>query len=454
MEPADDVDCACMRSIWRLFFGVRGSVRRQYAAATFVFMVLILAIIFLFGHLISQSLSRRYLEDILISGRAEAEQIAEEMGGVASLSVFDVLEKRREVMTRTLQGVLERQVWESVEVVDRDGKVIYRSQFQASEELPDGELSDLEVSGTLSDQDVTESENLYSIAVPLGEVGEVVLNVSKGRLAERVTRLRDELLKQTIVVAAVTLLTLSVAFLVVWIMIQRTRRLEQKSREAEELAALGVLAANLAHEIRNPLNSINLNLELLEEDLDSPAADPSDSVIATRKEVGRLAGLVNDFLTFARPTDPCFEKMSAAEFLKEIVDFLKEEARDASVHLRLDPMSCDAQFFGDPGQLKQVMLNLVLNAVQAVEDLPAERRLVELRAEEIDDVRKEVIISVSDRGNGITDDELDKVCTAFYTQRRGGTGLGLAIAKRIVEAHNGRVEFKNLSTLGFVVHVA
>jgi signal transduction histidine kinase len=286
--------------------------------------------------------------------------------------------------------------------------------------------------------------------VPIGEVGEVVLNVSKGRLYERVVRLRRELLWQTVTVAVLTLATLVVAFVIVWFLIQRTRRLERKHREAEELAALGGLAANLAHEIRNPLNSINLNLELLEEDLEDGGAEAVASLAGTRQEVARLARLVSDFLTYARPTEPILEEVATAKVLREVHEFLGAEARASGVHLRLGRDPFEGTVLSDPGQLRQVLLNLVLNAIQAVVGLQADRRLVEL-VTAVDG--NEVKLIVRDRGDGIPDAELPRVRRAFYTRRRGGTGLGLAIAERYVEAHSGRIELENLAGGGFEARV-
>ena len=430
------------------------SLPRQYVAATALFVVLVLAIIFLFGHLIAGSLSRRYLEDVLISGRDEAHDLAEEIGG-AGPQYFDVLEKRQELLVRALEGgAPERKVWESIEVMDREGRVVYTSRFQATETVPVEQLSHLELAGAFSDQEVVETDNAYRITVPMAEVGTVVVSVSKGRLAEKVGRLRGELLRQTTLVASVTLITLVIAFVLIWRMTQRTRRLELQRLEAEEMAGLGVLAANLAHEIRNPLNSINLNLELLEEDLAGGTVDAGVSIVETRREVGRLARLVNDFLTYARPTAPSLEPISTTRLLGDVLDFLREEARRLGVHLRLSPTSEDLTVRGDAAQLRQVLLNLVLNAAQAVEELPADRRVVEIGARLVAGETSAVELVVRDRGNGVPPDELAKVKAAFYTRRRGGTGLGLAIADRIVAAHGGHVELVNLEPSGFEARVS
>ena len=163
-------------------FGTRSSLSRQYAVAAAVFLLLVLGIILLFGHLISGSLSHRYLEDVLAGGREEARRIAAELDA-AEAKQLDVVETRREVLSRTLEGDPERRIWKSIEVTDSAGKVVFSSLSQSTEEIPESLASDLQLQGTLSDENVIETENPYRITVPLGEVGNVVLNVDRAEVA-------------------------------------------------------------------------------------------------------------------------------------------------------------------------------------------------------------------------------------------------------------------------------
>ena len=431
-------------------FGTKGSLRRQYTIATAVFLVLIIGIIFLFGHLISRSLSRRYIEDMLIGGREDARLIADEFadGGLQDL---EVLEQRREHFFRSFEGIPRRRVYESIVVTDREGKIVFRSEFKSMEDLPDVLRDKLEMGGELPDEEIIETETPYRIMVPLGDdVGEVVLNVSRSRVNQRVGRLQRELLIQTAAVAVLTLATLIVAFGFVWLLVQRTRKLEAKQHDAEELAALGALAANLAHEIRNPLNSITLNLELLDEDLAGQECEARDSLATTRREVGRLAKLVSDFLIYARPNEPKMVTVSVPALLHDVCEFLHAEATSMGVHLRLAAEIPDVAVVADESRLRQVILTLVLNAAQSVVDLKAERRLVELSAISTD---AEVALVVTDRGDGIVDADLPRVREAFFTKRRGGSGLGLAIAERFAEVHGGRVELENMEPHGFTARI-
>jgi signal transduction histidine kinase len=429
--------------------GRRSTLSVQYALAAAVFLVMVLGIILLFGHLIAGSLSKRYLEDVLAGGRDEARRIAEELGG-SEVKELDVVETRREMLTRTMEGDPERRIWKSIDVTDQSGKVVFTFRSQATEEVPEALASDLGFGTGQIDEQVTETENPYRISVPLGEVGNVVLNVDQAQVTERVSRLRGDLLSQTIRIAVATFATLVLAFALVWKLIQRNRRLEVERFEAEEMAALGALAANLAHEIRNPLNSINLNLELLEEDLATGDGAARDSLSSTRAEVGRLGSLVSDFLTYARPHEPDLGPVRIDSMLDEVAGFLAAEARGMGVHLRVIPGVPQASVRSDEGQLRQVLLNLVLNAVQAVRELSNDRRVVELDADLDADCAR---LIVRDRGDGISQEDMARVRSAFFTKRRGGSGLGLAIAERFVRAQGGRIELENLDPRGFEARV-
>jgi len=433
-------------------FGLPDSLQRKYAAATLLFAFLIVAIILLFGHIIAGSLSRRYLEDMLLMGQQDAERVADRVvadNSTASESMQELhgVSRKRTELYRTLEGLAKRETIEMVEVYGADGKRVFSSEFHSTEQLPDVDPTQLELEGSLSDRDWKETKNTFTVRAPIGQVGEVVLHLSKVALEERVGRLRSELLRRTLAVAVLTLLTLTGAFVLIWILIQRTRRLERKHHEARELAALGSLAANLAHEIRNPLNSINLNLELVEEDLEDGSSDVAAlSLGETRKEVRRLGRLVSDFLTYARPGKGVFEELDLADIAEKVGDFLAEEARRRGVHLQKEPERRLYWVRGDAAQLRQVLMNLVLNAIQAVEELEVERRVVRISIEECD---REVSCRVSDRGRGVDEGELEKIREAFFTKKRGGSGLGLAIVERVISEHGGRLELRNLQGRGF-----
>jgi signal transduction histidine kinase len=208
--------------------------------------------------------------------------------------------------------------------------------------------------------------------------------------------------------------------------------LERRTRNAERLAELGTLTGGLAHEIKNPLSTVQLNLQLLQEDIgpDNPAYSRVASRLNTVKnETFRLREILDDFLRYAgrieldrRPTD-------LRQLLEELVDFYAPQTQLQRVQLRLqagEPVTISV----DPKLLKQAVLNLMINGTQAMTtggDL-----ILKLTAD-----RDSAKIDVIDTGPGIAPDTLAKIFDAYYTTKRGGTGLGLAMARRIIREHSG-----------------
>jgi signal transduction histidine kinase len=410
-----------------------GGLPRQYLVAAGIFALLLVATFVLYAHLLGEQLSRSYLEEVLLSGKAEAEELVRQMKG--SASVYQVVEMRREALSQISAALARKQVIEKVQVFDNRGKLAWRAEF-LTEGLTGGfPQGDAELIVPPSAEHVVESTRSYQIRAPLEDIGTVVVTVSKPAMAGRIAILRRSLLLHTTAAAGTSLLLLLGAVGFIWHLVQRNAKLEEKRRLAEELAALGSLAANLAHEIRNPLNALSINLELLEEDLCSSQGAP-DTVGLARREVGRLSRLVNDFLVYARPTAPVKEAFATGELLREVAALLQPTCTRFGVELTVEDGNGVMQ--ADRGQLGQVLVNLALNAVQALEDSASKQ--VVLRAR---DAGERVSLEVADTGPGIPAPELKRVREAFYTRRKGGTGLGLAIADRIVTAHGGTLELVN-----------
>ncbi len=204
-------------------------------------------------------------------------------------------------------------------------------------------------------------------------------------------------------------------------------------RRTERLAAVGTLAAGLAHEIRNPLNGAQLHLTFLERRVTSDK-DAAEAVATVKDEVGRLARLVTEFLDFARPRPLRRELVAVRAVCQRTVDLLRGRAEAANVSLRIDLPRSELYVMGDAAKLEQVLLNLLLNAIEALAGSD-ERGVVLFRARR---QPKLVVIEVEDDGPGIPDEAV-RVFDAFFTTKPAGTGLGLAIAHRIITDHGGSV---------------
>jgi signal transduction histidine kinase len=239
-----------------------------------------------------------------------------------------------------------------------------------------------------------------------------------------------------------------------WLIARHLRRLriaEQRARASERLAELGSMTGGLAHEIKNPLSTIGLNAQLLAEGIEELPIDTDDKgrlsrrIGALRREVDRLAGILSDFLEYAgelhiepRPAD-------LNQLVEELVDFYLPQAGQAGVRVRTDLAPGSLIVPVDAPMLKQAILNLMLNAVQAMGATPsapgASRELiVRTRRDGPKVAPPTAAVQVIDTGPGMDAATLDKIFKPYFTTKSGGTGLGLPTARRIVEAHHGRIE--------------
>jgi signal transduction histidine kinase len=209
----------------------------------------------------------------------------------------------------------------------------------------------------------------------------------------------------------------------------------------EKLASLGMLAAGVAHEIRNPLTAIKAALFIQQKRLMPGTQEYADAEIVQR-EILRLERIVNDFLRFARPTDPDLAPMPVDETLREVRSLLGPGLEKAGIQFVLDsPPAWRVR--ADPEQIKQVLINLVQNAADSVGAkgvirLGARRDRIRLAKGEAG----VVVLEVEDNGRGIPPDVQKRLFDPFFTTKEHGTGLGLSIAARIVEKHGGALQYQ------------
>jgi signal transduction histidine kinase len=217
-------------------------------------------------------------------------------------------------------------------------------------------------------------------------------------------------------------------------------------KRAARMTALGHLSAGLAHEIRNPLASIEGAAYVAE--TDSDPAHVSEFLKIIRKETARLNGLVTQFLEFARPQPPQMISTDPAALTDSVLNLVRQVAAQSTVSLRrtfdesIPPIECD------PEQMKQVLLNIVLNAIQA---MPSGGEVL-VSAEITGDT---LLLRVKDTGPGIPAERVDEVFDPFFTTKQNGTGLGLPIAYQIVEQHGGELALESNSPEGcsFVIRL-
>jgi two-component system NtrC family sensor kinase len=217
-------------------------------------------------------------------------------------------------------------------------------------------------------------------------------------------------------------------------MVAAVGRAQDRALSNERLAAIGKMAAHVTHEIRNPLSSLGLNLELLEEELpfDDAHGEARALLKAITREVERLEHLSEEYLRVARLPSPRMEADDVASLVRETIAFARPEIERAGcvATLRIDETLPPTLF--DESQLRQALLNLLRNAREA---MPAGGTItITVAAEGLS-----VVVHVDDEGVGISDDIRARVFDPFFSTKGEGTGLGLAITRQIIEAHGGAI---------------
>ncbi|MFP3982365.1 MAG: two-component system sensor histidine kinase NtrB [Desulfurivibrionaceae bacterium] len=222
--------------------------------------------------------------------------------------------------------------------------------------------------------------------------------------------------------------------------LSRIKEMEDKVRQSEKMAAVGKMAAGLAHEFRNPIAAISGASQVLNKDIPDNSAQKGLIKIISR-ESKRLEITIRDFLQFSKPAVPEKEWASLSGIVDEVVELFSQQHAGWSDSYRVKkdfPENMDV--WGDRAQLKQVLINLIDNAAEAMGN---KNGVINISVNETEGNDDPVVIEVSDTGEGFTENSLNKIFDPFYTGKRNGTGLGLAIVKQLVEGHGGTVRAAN-----------
>lgn len=253
---------------------------------------------------------------------------------------------------------------------------------------------------------------------------------------------------------------------------QELQTAQERVVRSERLATIGQMSAKVSHEVRNPLSSISLNVELLEDELSllpqERRAEVGNLVRAIRSQVDVLGAVTESYLRFARLPKPNLEVTALGPVVDDLADFVREDLRARKVHLivAVEPELPMVRL--DPGQIRQTLLNLIRNAADAMPDggtvriaahaLAADAEIAEAQKRRGAEERQRgsggvtapqrlstaaplqsVEVTVSDTGVGIAPDDVEKIFEPFFTRKEGGTGLGLAISREIVMGHGGNL---------------
>ncbi|HVR28730.1 MAG TPA: ATP-binding protein [Thermoanaerobaculia bacterium] len=421
------------------------TLSRRLLYGTILVGILILCNLALFGMLLFRSLSEQEIRRILLETRSEAEQIAQELAGEiergGDADLFTALVQEQETQTYIDRVLAKREIVATVRIFDRDGTLVFENRRESSES------ADTPVRIDITDPPAIETRVLHReipydvVEVPVGELGSFVIGISRAELERRAGQLRADLIRSAAPIAVLTLVVLVGAYLFILWLVRRAKKLEGRAKEAEQLAYVGTLASGLAHEIRSPLNSLNLNMQMLEEEAAEGDHRPNRRLFAiTRAEVTRLENLVTDFLSYARPRPLALVRVRAIDLLEQLREVLAGQLRSGSIEVAVADRTAGAEVDVDVDQMRQLLLNLVQNGLTAAEEAGRPPRIL-LTAER---QGGRVVLGVEDNGVGIPPELSERVFELFYSTRKGGTGLGLAIARRIAHEHDGEVAHSSI----------
>ena len=222
--------------------------------------------------------------------------------------------------------------------------------------------------------------------------------------------------------------------------VEKTRKLEKRAMNSERLAFVGTLAGGLAHEIKNPLSTLSINLQLLKEDIDEMSGENSKrsriKIQALQKEILRLEEILNDFLRFAKGQKLELQYLDINEVIDELIDFVSPEIKQKNIVVLKSYDSNIPRCRIDGNLIKQALLNLIINAEQAMEN--GGELMIRTRS------NKELVqIDITDTGTGIRKEVVDKIFQVYFSTKTAGTGLGLPTTKRIIEEHKGTISVQS-----------
>lgn len=450
--------------------------QRRFLIASVVFGLFVVANIALFGWLIYRSLSQREIENVLFEAEKEGKSLAQTISQRAARQPGDpwtAVAALRETQTYIDSVLAKREMIQNVTILDSTGREVFKSRSEAEVNLPRGAESAPTISSAEVPQRVERVTSdiesgpvpipsqsfadvrIQDITVPIGDMGSLgtlQIGISTVALSRRIEELRRELIRNALVIGAVSVLLLLTSFVYVWLLLRRSQQLEVQAADAERMAYVGTLASGLAHEIRSPLNSLSLNMQMMEEELaEQPSASSSRRLLAiTRSEIGRLERLATDFLTYAKPRALELTEIPAVRLFERLRDVLEGEARKRGLQIVVKDRSGGARVRVDPEQLNQLLLNLAQNAIAATE---ASGRSPSLFLT-VERQGAQVVLELVDNGVGMSQDEQKKIFDLFYSNRKGGTGLGLAIVDRIARAHGAELSLRSSPGVGTAVSVA
>lgn len=439
------------------------SLRAKLVLAYVASALFALFLVFALGNYYIDLLQKRNIEHSIALAEDQARQLAREVlavlsaeqaeGGLSHKSVRERVAPLTEVVLRVNRSVVWAGVFDEAgnRVIERiqPGDRRYNVQTITSDEykarIPTTDGSEIEVSvgsGNRGVREITEP-----IRQDGRQMGEIRLRVTEAPEFERIETTSRQITMALVLECVVLLLFLLGLFWLLFRLFSKQLALAQRNAQLDRMAYVGTLASGLAHEIRNPLSSMSVNLQVMREELaeggpESPAR-AAELLTRVEREVRQLNSTLTGFLDFALPSREEISEVSLRGVVRELLDSHSEQMRQAGIEFEVvSPPDSETEVEADRRLIYQAMRNILVNAIQILATSVKKQLTVTISPHP---VAGEVSVTFRDSGPGIAAQSLPHLFEAFYTTRKGGTGLGLAVTKKIVEEHGGRIWAENNS---------
>ncbi|MFV0435943.1 MAG: two-component system sensor histidine kinase NtrB [Desulfopila sp.] len=225
-------------------------------------------------------------------------------------------------------------------------------------------------------------------------------------------------------------------------------RLEEQLNQAERLAHLGTMVATVSHEIKSPLGIVRSTAEILEKRIKKVAPGSEHLAKIIMDETSRLNDIVVEFLDFARPQEPKLRSASLNELVEKALGFIAHKLAEQKIELRKEIDANLPRVMLDPDQFYRALLNILVNAIQAMPDGG------DLQVRTQVGSRERVVLTVTDSGMGMSEEKAAQIFRPFFTDKHKGTGLGLSITKNIIDGHNGEIHIESIEDVGTTFYIS
>ncbi|HOG65229.1 MAG TPA: ATP-binding protein [Spirochaetota bacterium] len=293
----------------------------------------------------------------------------------------------------------------------------------------------------------------YTITTPIiqsgKKTGDVVVGFSKKYLTDRIELNRSQVTQLVFLGSISLIVVLLLSFLFIMHLFIKFKKSEETADSFKRMAYVGEISSGLAHEIRNPLNLMSINLQLMREGLEKGETERVlKKIEILEKAKDHAARILSEFLGFAKMRSKEREIFGMSQIIDEIRNLFSAEVQARQAELEIISTPDDLTIRADRAEIRQILINLLINALDAVGT--REVRTVHI---DIQSKRHDLLMTISDSGSGMDEFTLANIYTPFFSKKHGGTGLGLAVVKRIVEEYDGKIECQSIPGQGttFVV---